>query len=512
MSTRIHSAQLSGLRPDIVHIEVDLSSGLHTFTIVGLPDKAVAEARDRITAAIKNSGFRSPQKGRRKVVVSLAPADLKKEGSHFDLAIALGYLHASEDLDFNPKEKLFLGELGLDGMLRPVKGVLFLTQAAKEKGYTEIYVPSENAEEAAIIPGLAVYGMRTLEEVVNHVRSEKPKKQAPQEQTEIVPSEPDYIIDMADVRGQETAKRGLLIAAAGRHNIAMYGPPGTGKTMLARAFTGILPTLSFDELLETTGIHSASGALSGSYMTRPPLRSPHHTSSYVALVGGGANPRPGEITLAHNGVLFLDEFPEFDRRVIEALRGPLEDKTVSVSRARGTILFPANFILIATMNPCPCGNRGSNTKECICSPGSLFRYERKLSGPIIDRIDLWTEVGAVSYEKLASKEGSGMSSEDARAQVSKARAMQEKRFAGVRKNLRHNSDMNTKELAKFAPLTPKESKLLNDSATRLGLSARGYHRIIRLARTIADLGEEENIGERHLLEALSYRPKKQVSG
>ena len=416
---RVYSAQVNLLSGAIVTIEVDLSRGLHAFSIVGLPDKAVDESKDRVSGAIKNSGFASPKSKNQKIVVSLSPADLKKEGPFFDLAIALAYMLSAGDLKFESKNKIFLGELGLDGTLRPIKGALPLVQEAKRMGFEEVYLPKENATEAALVEGIKIFGAKNLKEVVEHLdehktpaditkrgeteKDKKFKKINIEPQTKINYERVSKGADFADVRGQEGAKRGLEIAAAGGHNIAMYGPPGTGKTMLARAFSAILPELSVEDVLEITGIHSVVGANKGELVCFPPFRSPHHTSSYVSLIGGGTFPKPGEVTLAHKGVLFLDEFPEFDKRVIESLRQPLEDNIVSISRARGSAIFPSNFILVAAMNPCPCGNATSKQKVCICKPSDLDRYKRKLSGPIMDRIDIWVSVGNVDYKKLGDE-------------------------------------------------------------------------------------------------------------
>lgn len=506
--SKVYSAQTIGLRVNVISVETDISRGLYAFSIVGLPDKAVEEARDRVSAAIKNSGFGSPKTKNQKVVVSLAPASEKKEGASFDTAIALSYLLASEEVEFDPEGKIFLGELSLDGTLRSVSGVLPIVQFAKLAGFKEIYVPVQNKEEAAIIDGIAVYGVDTLGNLLKHLAGESPLIKTPR--TVLTPENKVSATDFRDVRGQERAKRGLLIAAAGGHNVAMYGPPGTGKTMLAKAFASILPPLSFEECLEATSIHSIAGILSG-FVTDPPFRAPHHTASYVSLVGGGATPRPGEVTLAHRGVLFMDEFPEFERRVIESLRQPLEDKVISVSRAKGTVHFPASVLLIAAMNPCPCGNYGFRGKPCICTPASLQRYRRKMSGPIIDRIDIWLEVDRIFPDQLSGV-NEGADSTFFRNKVGDARNLQKARFrSGAQSGnnrLTLNSEMTARDLVTYVTLNEEAKATLNMAASRLGFSPRVYHRMLKVARTIADLDNSKEVTNEHILEAVEYRPKK----
>ena len=502
---RVFGAQPALPKAHVVTLECDIVRGLHAFTIVGLPDKSVEEAKDRISAAIKNTkDLESPKKSNKKIVLSLAPAALKKEGAVFDLPLALAFLLASEQTRFDPHKKLFAGELALNGDIRGILGSLSIAISARDAGFTDLYIPEENLEEASLVSGLRIHAITSLEHVLAVLQ--KPDQKMVPRKTALsrALSEDDAALD--EIRGQEAAKRGLIIAAAGAHNIALYGPPGTGKTLLARATVSILPDLSDDEMLEVTTIHSLAGTLSGSTMFRPPFRSPHHTASYASLIGGGSSfAKPGEATLAHRGVLFADEFPEFHRDVINALREPLEDRVVSISRSRSSAIFPANFMFIAALNPCPCGFWG--TPRCECMPHVVEKYRRKISGPVADRIDMWVTVPEMSPESLrVGAKRSGGETKRARQAIAAARARERARFANV-KGVSTNADMRPRHIEEFANLSEKAEDTLQSAARAMKLSARGYHRTIKLARTIADLAESEAIEQPHMLEALQYRAR-----
>ncbi|MHB1316591.1 MAG: YifB family Mg chelatase-like AAA ATPase [Minisyncoccota bacterium] len=509
---QIYSAQTNLLDASIVNIEVDLSKGLHSFSIVGLVGKAVDEAKDRVSSAIKNTGFTSPKSKNQKVVVSLAPADIKKEGPVFDLGIAIGYLCASEDIKAEMSKTVCIGELSLDGSIRKVKGIIPMIISAKKAGFHDCIIPKENSVEASVIPGITIYVAENLREVIGHIHTNNHGEKWPdienkelEKLTVSVPEKKYSLndVDMQDIAGQETAKRALEIAAAGGHNIIMYGPPGTGKTMLAKACKGLLPELSFEDMLEVTSIHSLHNG-GGDLVTNAPYRAPHHTASYVSIVGGGSSPKPGEVTLAHKGILFLDEMPEFSTQVLETLREPLEERKVRISRAKGSVIYPASFILVGAMNPCPCGFYGIKGKECICSPIHIQKYKRKLSGPIADRIDMWVEVNTVEHSQLTEK-GTGELSSVICERVKKARDIQKKRYR--EKGINLNGELSGKHLVEMIHLTNEAKEILQTSAKKFDMSPRAYHRIIKTAQTIADLEGSEKIKIEHILEALQYRPK-----
>ncbi|MGN6813875.1 MAG: YifB family Mg chelatase-like AAA ATPase [Thermomicrobiales bacterium] len=507
MLATVLSCATVGLDGLLVQVEVDVGSGQPGLAVVGLPDAAIQEAKERVRAAIRNAGARMPH-GR--VTINLAPADVRKEGPAYDLPIALGILVASGQVGRAAAavlpETLVVGELGLDGAVRHINGVLPMVSLAHASGLRRVFVPREDAREAALVAGIEVLPIDSLTDLLAHLSGGEPIAPYCAGDHDVPDESPTEGVDLAHVKGQEQVKRALEVAAAGSHNMIMAGPPGSGKTLLARALPTILPRLSFPEALEVTKIYSVGGLLpSGTPLVRArPFRAPHHTVSHAGLVGGGRWPRPGEISLAHRGVLFLDELPEFDSRALEVLRQPLEDKVVTISRASGTLTFPANVMLIGAMNPCPCGFAGDPVRECTCSPTAISRYAKRLSGPLLDRIDIHVQVPRVAYEKLAD-DRLGEPSATVRARVEAARAVQAARFAGS--GLVTNAEMGPAEVRRFCPLDAAGDGLMRAAMRQLQLSARGYHRVLKLARTIADLADVAQIGAAHLAEALQYRPQ-----
>jgi magnesium chelatase family protein len=503
MLSKIYSSATYGIDAYIVEVETNVEKQVPAFTIVGLPDNAVKESKERVVAAIKNSGFEyKPQK----ITVNLAPADIKKEGSSFDLPIAIGFLAATEKINSSLlNDSVFLGELSLDGNLRPVKGALPISVEAKKRNIKRMILPKESASEASIVDDIDVYAMENLTEVVQFLNGEIEKEKVVTNKEELFSQINIYSLDFSDVKGQENVKRALEVAAAGAHNIIMIGPPGSGKTMLAKRIPSILPPLTFDEALETTKIHSVAGIIpkNKALITERPFRSPHHTVSDAALVGGGSFPRPGEVSFAHYGVLFLDELPEFKKNVLEVLRQPLEDAKVTVSRSKLSLEFPANFMLAAAMNPCPCGYFTDPSKECTCAPPQIQKYMSRISGPLLDRIDIHIEVPAVKYKEL-SAEAKSEPSLEVRKRVIAARKIQLKRFETY-PHIFNNGDMGTKEVRQFCKLDSAGAELLKMAMTKLGLSARAYDRILKVSRTIADLDNSENILSQHISEAIQYR-------
>lgn len=502
MFSQINSCGLMGMDGFEVFVQTDISNGIPIFEIVGLPDATVKEAKERVRAAIKNTGFLFPSK---RVVINLAPASQKKGGSGYDLPITVSVLSATEQLHLeNAEDTIFLGELSLDGTINSIDGVLPMVIFAYKNGYKKAFVPADNANEAAVIDGIEIYPVRSLKELCDHFNGTAPIVPHSINVTEYFANNPETLLDFSDVKGQENVKRALEIAAAGNHNVLLIGSPGTGKTMLAQRMPGILPDLTFDESLEVTKIHSIAGILPKNLplITNRPFRSPHHTVSAAGLSGGGTVPKPGELSLAHNGILFLDELPEFRRDVLEILRQPLEDGNVTISRVNATLTYPCNIMLIASMNPCKCGYLGDTRRQCTCTPAQVNNYRGKISGPLLDRIDIQVEVSSVDYDDL-SETKKGESSKSIKERINRTRKIQLERYKDL--NIYSNSQLSAGLLEKYCPLGEQENAILKAAFDNLGLSARAHSRILKVARTIADLDASDDIKATHIAEAIQYR-------
>lgn len=502
---RIYSAELEGIKAKLIEVEVDLNVGLHAFNIVGLADKALNEAKERVNSALKNSGIKPPNRENRRITVNLAPADIKKTGSQYDLAIAIGYLLATKQIaEFKSDDKIFIGELALDGRLRPINGALNIAQTASELGFAYLLLPAQNANEAAVVKNVKIIPLETLQDAIDFLEGRKI----------IAPATFNFSLqgktsapDFSEIKGQENAKRALTIAAAGGHNLLMIGPPGVGKSLLAQAMVGILPDLTLEEAIEVTKIWSAAGLGLNGLINERPFRSPHQTASLVAIIGGGPQPKPGEISLAHRGVLFLDELPEFQKNVLEALRQPLESGVVHIARARGTLVFPSKFSLIAAMNPCPCGYYGDPEKQCRCSPYEIIRYQKRISGPLLDRIDLQIKVSRVSLVDLRKKKEKEALSPKIKNQIEEARKIQRVRFNNLK--ITTNAEMSAKQVEEMVNLNQEAEEFLK-TFDKTFLSPRSYYRLLKVARTIADLAKSKEVSAEHLAEAFSYRLKEEI--